>query len=89
MKAETTRTMAPVASSSKLQAKPYDRPSAKGKGKAPANASLSVKSATETGAPAQHSQRTRKGKKAWRKNVDISQEESAMEQAREEERVTG
>jgi nucleolar protein 53 len=41
------------------------------------------------GAPSTHTQSSRKGKKAWRKNVDITNEEEAMEQAREEERATG
>jgi nucleolar protein 53 len=41
------------------------------------------------GAPASHGQSSRKGKKAWRKNVDITAEETALEQGREEERITG
>jgi nucleolar protein 53 len=41
------------------------------------------------GAPAQLGQSSRRGKKAWRKNIDITAEEVALEQAREEERVTG
>ena len=45
--------------------------------------------ALDLGAPSSLGQSSRKGKKAWRKNIDISQEEVAMEQAREEERVTG
>ncbi|KLO16544.1 P60-like protein [Schizopora paradoxa] len=40
-------------------------------------------------APAQYSQPSRKGKKAWRKNVDIVEIEDGMEQLRDEERVTG
>jgi nucleolar protein 53 len=74
---------------SKLAPKPYDRPSSndKGKGKAPAG-SLS-KPEVNRGAPSQLGQSSRKGKKAWRKNIDITQEEGALEQAREEERVTG
>ncbi len=40
-------------------------------------------------APAQYSQPSRKGKKAWRKNVDIVDVEEGMEQLRDEERVTG
>ncbi|KAF8324128.1 P60-like protein [Clavulina sp. PMI_390] len=43
----------------------------------------------ETGAPAQKSQSTRKGKKAWRKNVDISEIEAGLEGMREEEIVSG
>ncbi|KAL7420407.1 hypothetical protein Q5752_005377 [Cryptotrichosporon argae] len=41
------------------------------------------------GAPAQHGQSSRKGKKAWRKNVDVGEVEAALERARGEERVTG
>jgi len=76
-------------------AKPYDRP-AKGKGskaaksdstKAEASASTS-KATVNIGAPSAK-QSSRKGKKAWRKNVDITAEETALETAREEERVTG
>lgn len=44
---------------------------------------------TETGAPAQKKQPTRKGKKAWRKNVDIEDIEAAVEGLREEEITTG
>lgn len=40
-------------------------------------------------APAQPKQTSRKGKKAWRKNVDITAEEAALEAARAEERLTG
>ena len=52
---------------------------AKGKGK----------SANTLGAPAQHSQSSRKGKKAWRKNVDLGEVEEALEGMRAEERITG
>ncbi|CAE6453815.1 unnamed protein product [Rhizoctonia solani] len=41
------------------------------------------------GAPAQPSQSTRKGKKAWRKNVDIEEVEDRLEGLRDEERETG
>ncbi|QRW13313.1 Nop53 (60S ribosomal biogenesis) [Ceratobasidium sp. AG-Ba] len=41
------------------------------------------------GAPAQKAQATRKGKKAWRKNVDIEDVEDTLEDLREEERITG
>ncbi|KAF2227123.1 ribosome biogenesis protein Nop53/GLTSCR2 [Elsinoe ampelina] len=37
-----------------------------------------------TVAPAQHKQPSRKGKKAWRKNVDISEVQAGLEDAREE-----
>ena len=80
-KAQTNaNSMAPVASSSKGQRKPYARP-----------AELSKLSASKTdlGAPSQPGQTSRKGKKAWRKNIDIADIEEGLEQAREEERVTG
>lgn len=64
-------------------AKPYDRP-AKGKGKEKAAPKLE-----DIGAPAQLSQTSRKGKKAWRKNVDIRPVEQALEAQRAEERLTG
>ncbi|OBZ76085.1 Uncharacterized protein C22F8.09 [Grifola frondosa] len=41
------------------------------------------------GAPAQHSQSSRKGKRAWRKNVDLADVEEAMEGLRAEERSVG
>ena len=41
------------------------------------------------GAPAQHNQSSRKGKKAWRKNVDIEDLEEKLEGLREEERTFG
>jgi nucleolar protein 53 len=83
----TTNKM-PTASSSRPakapKSKPYDR------NLSASYTSLSAPAApVETGAPATHGQKTRKGKKAWRKNIDVSQEEEAMEQARAEERVTG
>ncbi|KAL8944335.1 MAG: hypothetical protein Q9216_000520 [Gyalolechia sp. 2 TL-2023] len=37
-----------------------------------------------TGAPQQHKQPSRKGKKAWRKNVDVSEIQKGLENAREE-----
>ena len=40
-------------------------------------------------APQQYNQPSRKGKKAWRKNVDIDDIEAGLEGLREEERVTG
>ncbi|PCH37463.1 P60-like protein [Wolfiporia cocos MD-104 SS10] len=45
--------------------------------------------ASSVGAPAQHNQSSRKGKKAWRKNVNIEEIEEGMEGLRAEERVTG
>lgn len=41
------------------------------------------------GAPSQLNQSSRKGKKAWRKNVDIGEVEQGLEGLRQEERVTG
>jgi hypothetical protein len=72
----------PTASSSKpsrkeTAKKPYDR------------SFTSVKASQDLGAPATLGQKTRKGKKAWRKNIDVRDEEEALEAAREEERVTG
>ena len=62
--------------------KRYDRPSSSIK--------LAAGSSTlNQGAPRSLGQSSRKGKKAWRKNIDITPEESALEQAREEERATG
>ncbi|KAG6841158.1 hypothetical protein C0991_001286 [Blastosporella zonata] len=52
--------------------------------------SSSKKSAkAPTGAPSQLNQSSRKGKRAWRKNVDIQDVEQGMEEIRSEERVTG
>lgn len=47
------------------------------------------KSSSTLGAPAQHTQGSRKGKKAWRKHVDIEDIEESMEGMRAEERVVG
>ncbi|KAK7031589.1 ribosome biogenesis protein NOP53 [Favolaschia claudopus] len=48
------------------------------------------KSARSTlGAPSQHNQSSRKGKKAWRKNVDIQEVEEGIEELRAEERAAG
>ena len=41
------------------------------------------------GAPSQQSQPSRKGKRAWRKNVDIGEVEEGLEGLREEERILG
>lgn len=35
-------------------------------------------------APAQHKQPSRKGKKAWRKNVDVTEIQEGLEEVREE-----
>ncbi|KAF5310369.1 hypothetical protein D9611_012064 [Ephemerocybe angulata] len=41
------------------------------------------------GAPSQHKQTSRKGKKAWRKNVNIEDVEKGLEEIRSEERAVG
>ena len=41
------------------------------------------------GAPSQLSQASRKGKQAWRKNIDIQHVEDGLESLRAEERVVG
>lgn len=41
------------------------------------------------GAPAQHNQSSRKGKKAWRKNVNVEDVEGGLDSMRTEERVAG
>ena len=41
------------------------------------------------GAPSQRTQSSRKGKRAWRKNIDIDEVEEGLEELRVEERVTG
>ncbi|KAL5514609.1 hypothetical protein ACEPAG_1925 [Sanghuangporus baumii] len=46
-------------------------------------------SKSSIGAPSQFKQSTRKGKKAWRKNVDIQEVEDGLDEMRAEERVTG
>ncbi|EIW79440.1 P60-like protein [Coniophora puteana RWD-64-598 SS2] len=43
----------------------------------------------DVGAPAQLSQSSRKGKRAWRKNIDIQPIERGMESLRKEERIIG
>ena len=48
-----------------------------------------LSAASVVGAPAQHNQSSRKGKKAWRKNVDIEDLEEKLEGIREEERTFG
>ncbi|BEI91587.1 uncharacterized protein CcaverHIS019_0404070 [Cutaneotrichosporon cavernicola] len=65
--------MPATTSKTKTATKPYDRPAGKSKG----------------AAPAQPKQSSRKGKKAWRKNVDITAVEAGLEAARAEERLTG
>ncbi|KAJ7089368.1 ribosome biogenesis protein Nop53/GLTSCR2 [Mycena belliarum] len=59
-------------------------PSAVHKGETPKKGARSA-----LGAPSQHNQPSRKGKKAWRKNVDIQEVEEGIEELRAEERATG
>ncbi|KAJ8472378.1 hypothetical protein ONZ45_g16675 [Pleurotus djamor] len=54
-----------------------------------ASSSTSKKSSSTIGAPAQKNQSTRKGKKAWRKNIDIEDVETGLEELRAEEREFG
>lgn len=86
-----TSTMAPSKTGIAAKPKPYDRPAQMDKGKAKASSRdlpASVSGAVNIGAPSSK-QSSRKGKKALRKNIDITAEERALEQTREEERVTG
>lgn len=70
-------TMAPTKSNRRQTPTPVSRPKKK------------LSAASVVGAPAQHNQSTRKGKKAWRKNVDIDDLEEKLEGLREEERTFG
>ncbi|TCD63424.1 hypothetical protein EIP91_005425 [Steccherinum ochraceum] len=47
------------------------------------------KARSSIGAPSQRTQSSRKGKKAWRKNVDLDDVEGGLEEIRTEERVIG
>ena len=47
------------------------------------------KGKSAVGAPAQRTQGSRKGKRAWRKNVDLDEVEQGLEEVREEERQFG
>ncbi|KAG2102181.1 P60-like protein [Suillus cothurnatus] len=51
--------------------------------------SVKKHAATGVGAPSQLAQSSRKGKKAWRKNIDIQPVEQGLESLRSEERVIG
>ena len=93
-KAPTKPYDSPSAYQLKIRGKPKaDLPSSSSDGADPS--SLPSKSAggngivLDTGAPAALGQTSRKGKKAWRKNIDLRDVEGALEEAREEERVTG
>jgi nucleolar protein 53 len=74
--------MGPVHASSSRpsSSKPYDR--------LPHSPKPNAKP-SHLGLPSQLSQTSRKGKRAWRKNIDVSAIEEALESAREEERITG
>ncbi|EDR12759.1 uncharacterized protein LACBIDRAFT_292782 [Laccaria bicolor S238N-H82] len=61
-------------------------PTSKSSSKPASQAKLSKSS---LGAPAQHNQSTRKGKRAWRKNINIEDVEEGLEGMRAEERVIG
>ena len=52
-------------------------------------ASQAKSSISSLGAPAQHNQSSRKGKRAWRKNINIEDVEEGLEGMRAEERVIG
>ncbi|RDB17321.1 Uncharacterized protein C22F8.09 [Hypsizygus marmoreus] len=78
--------MAPTKpASAKMPTTKKDKASTKHKPKAVAKKTAQ----TVTGAPSQHNQSSRKGKRAWRKNVDIQDVEEGLEGLRAEERVTG
>ncbi|EIW73019.1 hypothetical protein M231_04335 [Tremella mesenterica] len=76
--------MAPTSSSSKLRANKNKKIYTS----LPSSIKPSV-SAAELGVPSQPGQPSRKGKKAWRKNIDITDVEQSLEDARAEERLTG
>lgn len=80
-KASSSKTGSKAAASTKAT-------SSKGKAKATTAPSDGIVAAN-IGAPATHGQTSRKGKKAWRKNVDVADIELSMERSRAEERVTG
>lgn len=46
-------------------------------------------STAKEGAPASYKQPSRKGKKAWRKNVDVDEIHVGLDKVREEIRTTG
>ena len=55
----------------------------------PSKTAKKTSSRSAVGAPAQHNQSSRKGKRAWRKHVDIEDVEEGLESIRAEEIVTG
>ncbi|KAG8892371.1 hypothetical protein FRC01_014200, partial [Tulasnella sp. 417] len=52
-------------------------------------AAVAKKNVSATGAPSQYKRTGRKGKGAWRKNVDIDEVEAGMEEIRKEEAIIG
>ncbi|KAL0569997.1 hypothetical protein V5O48_011965 [Marasmius crinis-equi] len=62
---------------------------AKEKAAKPTSASKPKNAKSAIGAPSQRSQSSRKGKRAWRKNVDLDEVEEGLEEIRSEERVHG
>lgn len=54
-----------------------------------AMAAVAKKNVSVTGAPSQFKKTGRKGKGAWRKNVDIDDVEAGMEEIRKEEAIIG
>ncbi|KAF7973063.1 hypothetical protein HWV62_16242 [Athelia sp. TMB] len=74
-----------MAADKKSASKKAERPSTMNK----TSSAKSVGTASKNGAPAQHTQGSRKGKRAWRKNVDIGEVEIGLEEMRAEERVVG
>ncbi|KAG9007071.1 hypothetical protein FRB90_009559 [Tulasnella sp. 427] len=52
-------------------------------------AAVAKKNVSMTGAPSQYKRTGRKGKGAWRKNVDIDEVEAGMEEIRKEEAIIG
>ncbi|KAG8892404.1 hypothetical protein FRC01_014186, partial [Tulasnella sp. 417] len=52
-------------------------------------AAVAKKTVSATGAPSQYKRTGRKGKGAWRKNVDIDEVEAGMEEIRKEEAIIG
>ncbi|RXW11745.1 hypothetical protein EST38_g14110 [Candolleomyces aberdarensis] len=67
------------------------KPTAATTGAGGAKKAVAIAKSTKSsiGAPSQHSQSSRKGKKAWRKNVNIEDVEGGLEEMRSEERVVG
>ncbi|KAG1725518.1 P60-like protein [Suillus lakei] len=64
-------------------------PTKTGKVSSASKSSIQKHAASGVGAPSQLAQSSRKGKKAWRKNIDIQPVEQGLESLRSEERVIG